>query len=76
VGHWWQCISYGTGPAGTDTRWRCRRCRSEEEHWKEPESEMKVRRPDAYDPKLNLSFEETERLYMCEELIVMVVHDI
>ena len=37
---------------------------------------MKVRRPDAYDPKLNLSFEETERLYTCEELIVMVVHDI
>jgi hypothetical protein len=37
---------------------------------------MRVRRPDAYDPELNLSYEETEKLYTCEELIVMVVHDI
>ena len=74
MGHWWSVHELRNRPGRA--KWRCRRCKSETEYWKEPETNMRVRRPDAYDPELNLSYEETEKLYTCEELIVIVVHDI
>ena len=76
MGHWWQVARYDSDPSGRDTEWRCRRCGSTTKFWREPDPRERVHRPGAHDADLNLSYEETQILYTCEELLVLAVHEI
>ena len=77
MGHWWQAIRYGSNPSGQDTLWRCRRCKSETTFWKEPDSNLKVRKdvPPASYHDIGPEDDWDDTIYTCEELIVAVVHD-